>query len=53
VHADRILTQLSLERLCQSLTYIKADAHTIEVITGSPMEELEKRLKEMKGFVTP
>jgi hypothetical protein len=26
---------------------------TIELITGSPMEQLEKGLKELKGFATP
>ena len=26
---------------------------TIELITGSPMGELEKELKELKGFATP
>ena len=26
---------------------------TIELITGSPVEELEKELKELKGFATP
>jgi hypothetical protein len=26
---------------------------TIELITGFPMEELEKGLKELKGFATP
>jgi hypothetical protein len=25
----------------------------IELITGSPTEELEKGLKELKGFATP
>ena len=45
VHADRSLIQLSPERLCQNLTYSEVD--------GSPMEELEKGLKELKGFETP
>jgi hypothetical protein len=26
---------------------------TIELSTGTPMEELEKGLKELKGFATP
>jgi hypothetical protein len=26
---------------------------TIELITGSPVEESEKGLKELKGFATP
>jgi hypothetical protein len=54
VHADRSLIKLSLDSLCQSLTYRGGCSQpTIELITGSLMEELEKGLKELKGFATP
>jgi hypothetical protein len=38
-----------------NLTYTEADVSqpTIELIMESPMEELEKGLKELKGFATP
>ena len=50
VLADRSLIWLSPERLCQSLTNTEADAHSQP---GPPMEELEKGLKELKGFTIP
>jgi len=60
VLADRSRIQLSPERLFQSLTYTDVDTNrwefsqsTIGLSTGNPMEELGKRLKELKGFVTP
>ena len=43
--------ELSPERLCQSLTNTEADAHRLSTVF--PMEELEKGLKELKGFATP
>ena len=33
--------------------YIKGSQPTIELIMRFPMEELEKGLKELKGFATP
>jgi hypothetical protein len=53
--ADRSLIYLSPERLCQSLTYTDMDAHSqpLDLSTGSPVEELEKGLKEPNGFATP
>jgi hypothetical protein len=48
------------ERLCKSLTKTEADTlrggcsqPTFELVMGSAMEELEKGLKELKGFATP
>ena len=49
--AERSVIWLSPERPCQSLTNTEADAHsTIGLNVGSPMEELEKGPKELKGF---
>lgn len=43
------------ERLCQYLTNTEVDAHKsfIGLSTGSPVKELEKAFKEMKGFTAP
>jgi hypothetical protein len=49
VLADRSLIQLSPERLCQILTNRDADAHSIGLSTGTPMEEKGEGLKELKG----
>jgi hypothetical protein len=52
----RNLLQLSSERLCQCLTNTEANGcsqSTIGLSTGSPMEELEKGLKELKGIAAP
>jgi hypothetical protein len=50
----RYLLEFSPEKLCQSLTITEVD---IRLSTGSPMgspmEELEKVLKELKGFANP
>jgi hypothetical protein len=48
VLADRRLIQLSPERLCQRLTNTNVDADGLSM--GTPMEELEKRLKQLKGL---
>jgi hypothetical protein len=48
VLADRSLIWISPTRLSQSLTDADADAGT-----GTPMEELGKGLKELKGLATP
>jgi hypothetical protein len=56
VLADRNLIWLSPERLCQSLTNTEEDAHSqpfIRLSTGSPVEKLEKGLKELRGFAAP
>ena len=51
---ERSLIWLSLERPYQSLTNRgRCSQPTIGVSVGSPMEELEKGLKELKGFETP
>jgi hypothetical protein len=50
VLAERSLKRLSPERLCQSLTY--TEEPTTGLIAESPMEELEKGLKELRGFST-
>jgi hypothetical protein len=49
---DRSLIKLSPERLCQCLTNTEVDAQqpSIGRSTGSPLKELEKVLKELKGF---
>ena len=48
--ADRSLIWLSPERLCQSLINIGGSSQpTIGLRVGSPMEELEKGLKELRG----
>ena len=51
--ADRSLVWLSPERLCQILTNTDVDVCSIGWSKWSPMEDLEKGLKELKGFVTP
>jgi hypothetical protein len=51
VHAERSLIWLTPERPCQSLTNTEADVH-IGLSAGSLIEELEKVLKELKGFAT-
>ena len=48
--ANRRLIQLFPEKLCHCLTNIEADAYSQTM--GSPMDELEKGLKELKGFGT-
>jgi hypothetical protein len=55
VHVERSLIWLSSERPCQSLTNPEADAHSqlLDRVWGSPIEEVEKGLKELKGFATP
>jgi hypothetical protein len=43
-------------RLCQSLTNTEADRYlhpTIGLSMRSPVVELKKELKELKGFATP
>jgi hypothetical protein len=53
VFADRSLIDLSAKGLCQNLTNTEVDAQsTTGFSTGSPMEELEKGLKELKEFTT-
>jgi hypothetical protein len=53
VLADKSLIWLSPERLCQSLTNTEEEAHSqpLDRAQGSSMEELEKELKELRGFV--
>jgi hypothetical protein len=53
--ADRSLLRLFPERLFQCLTNTEVNARnqTIGLSTGSPMEELEKEPKELKGFAVP
>jgi hypothetical protein len=43
------------ERPCQSLTKTEEDVckQPLGLSAGSPVEELEKGLKESKGFATP
>jgi hypothetical protein len=55
VFADGSLIWLSPERLCQSLTKTEAEAHSqlLDRAWGSPMEEVEKELKELRGFAAP
>jgi hypothetical protein len=54
VYADRSLTELSPERLCQSLKNTEAGAHSNHWTEHRVhIEELEKGLKELKGFATP
>jgi hypothetical protein len=55
VLADRSLIQLTLERLCQNMTKYKGrySQPTCGLRTESLMEELEKGLKKLKGFVAP
>jgi hypothetical protein len=54
VLADKILIQLSHERLSQSLTSTEAELQpTIRLSRGTPMKELGKGLKELKGFAAP
>jgi hypothetical protein len=52
MHADRSLICLSPERLCQSLTNKtgRCSHPTITLSIGSLIEELEKGLKELRGF---
>ena len=53
-HTDRSLMWLSPERPCQMLTIQgKMQQPIIGLITGSPMEEMEKALKLLKGFAAP
>jgi hypothetical protein len=53
--AKRSLIWLFLEKPCQSLTNTEVDTCTLTLglSVGSPIEELEKGLKELKGFTTP
>jgi hypothetical protein len=54
VLAERSLILLSPERLCQSLINRgRCSQPTIGLSVGSLMEELEKTLKELRGFATP
>ena len=55
VLADMSLIWLSPERLCQSLTNTEAEAHRqpLSLAWRSPMEELEKGQKELRGFAAP
>jgi hypothetical protein len=55
VLADGSLIWLSPDRLWQNLTNTEVDASSkpFDWIWGSQMEELEKRLKELRGFDTP
>ena len=47
---NKILTGANIKTKCGT----KTDAQpTIRMSTGSPMEELEKGLKELKGFAIP
>jgi hypothetical protein len=45
------------EMLCQNLTNTDADAcsqsATIRLSTGTPMEELEEGMQDLKEFATP
>ena len=54
VHTERSLIWLSSEMPCQSLTKTGICSQlTIGLSAGSLIEELEKRLKELKRFATP
>jgi len=44
---------MSPERLSQSMTNTEANASSKPLTHWSPLEELEKGLKELKGFATP
>jgi hypothetical protein len=48
--ADRSLMYLSPERPCKYR--VRCSQLTIALSAGSPVEKLEKRLKELKGFAT-
>ena len=52
VYAERSLIWLSSHRPFQSLTNIEENV-SIGLSMGSLIEELEKGLKELKGFATP
>jgi hypothetical protein len=51
VLTDRHLIWLSPERLCQSLKNTEEEAHSqpLDSTPGSLMEEMEKRLKDLRG----
>jgi hypothetical protein len=55
VHAERSLIWLTPEGPCQSLENTETDAVwlAIRLSVRSTIEELEKGLKELKGFATP
>jgi hypothetical protein len=55
VHVERSLIWLSPERPCQNLTNTEMDVSSqpLGLSVGSLIEELEKGLKELKGFATP
>ena len=55
VLADEILIWLSPERLCQSLMYTEAEAYSqpLDWAQGCLLKELEKGLKELRGFAAP
>jgi hypothetical protein len=52
VLVDGNLIWLSPERLCHSLTNTEDETHRqpLDLAHGSPMEEMEKGLKKLKGF---
>jgi hypothetical protein len=52
--AERTLIELSCLILCQCLANTEVDAHKSSIgwNTGTPMEELEKLLKKLKGSAT-
>ena len=52
MHADWSLIQLSPERSCQSLTNTEVNASSPPLDRTLLIEELEKGLKELKGFAT-
>jgi hypothetical protein len=55
VLADWNLRWLSPERFCHSLTNTEEEVRRqpMDSARGSPVEEMEKGLKELRGVVTP
>ena len=55
VLTDRSLIWLSPERVCQNLTNTEEEAcsQPLDWALVSPMEEMNKELKELRGFVAP
>ena len=54
VDVNKSFVKLSPERLCQCLTYRSGCSQpSIGQSTWSPMKELEKVLKKLKGFAAP
>ena len=53
--AHNLLLWLSPEGSCQSVTDTKADtiSQPLDSVWGSPVEELENGLENLKGFAVP